>query len=522
MEASPGVCGAVPPLLSSFVDALVDFSVSGLFLPTQDDPRLDPNTSPASRPPLPTRFPAPARLVAIGDLHGDLPKAAQAFALAGLADPATGRWTGGTSVAVQVGDVLDRGGDEIRLLYLLHRLKIEAAHAGGQLLTILGNHDVMNVAFDFRYVTREGLAEFERWGSWYREGIAMKRLCDGVEDPGDPFEGIPRVFQGVKEECFEGFRARIAALRPNGPISRKFLAGNQTVVVVGDSVFVHGGLLRDHVEYGLERLNEEVRAWIEGSEGSWMPRLLRGRDSLVWLRKFSDGENCDCAHLEEVLSSIPGVRRMVMGHTIQERINGVCENRAIRVDVGLSKGCTNGLPEVLEIVDGKHLRILTSNEVFRQKQEYKTPAVVREGGGRKARISWSIPRISNMMKQTTLSFTAVFAQGINGHCGGDPLLGYGLNEPPLKANDTKGPDTISFNDDRRDASVEVPRRGVVHSRHLLGFFIVNAFDRGARATSSHLTVIGRRRAARGRRPWGATQGPVQQSVRLRGVRCFKR
>ncbi|CAA6668453.1 unnamed protein product [Spirodela intermedia] len=329
-------CLVVPPLLSSFVDAFVDFSVGGIFFPL----RRSSDRSPILKV---------ERLRA-----GDAAK--QAFSLAGLVDSQEGRWKGGSSVAVQVGDVLDRGGEEIRLMYLLHRLKIEASRAGGALHIINGNHEVMNVALDFRFATPAGIAEFERWGVWYRVGMAMKRLCDGVESPKDPFEGIPSVFPDVKEEFLEGIRARIAALRPDGPISRRFLAGNQTVVVVGDSVFVHGGLLRDHVEYGLERLNDEVRDWIEGSTSS-MPRHLKGRDSLVWLRRFSDGPDCDCTHLEEVLSTIPGAKRM---------------NRAIRVDVGLSKGCTNGLPEVLEIVEGKQLRVLTSNEVFRHKNTYES------------------------------------------------------------------------------------------------------------------------------------------------------
>ncbi|XP_078447403.1 calcineurin-like metallo-phosphoesterase superfamily protein [Wolffia australiana] len=372
MEEVVEQCGGVPHLVSSFVDAFVDFSVSGIFFPVVDH-RCD-----LSDLRIATIHPSPERLVAIGDLHGDLRKAKQAFALAGLVNGEE-RWTGGSSVAVQVGDVLDRGGEEIRLLYLLQRLKIEASRAGGALHVINGNHEVMNVALDFRFVTPEGLREFERWGFWYRSGVAMKRLCDGVNLPKDPFLGIPDSFPDVKEEFVEGIRARIAALRPDGPISGRFLVQNQTVLVIGDSVFVHGGLLRNHVEYGIERLNEEVRDWIKGDK-RWMPNYLRGRDSLVWLRRFSDGPDCDCTHLEDVLSTIPGAKRMVMGHTIQERINGVCSNRAIRVDVGLSKGCTNGLPEVLEILEGKQLRVLTSNELFRQKSAmYEAAERMKEG-----------------------------------------------------------------------------------------------------------------------------------------------
>ena len=49
----------------------------------------------------PTFLPAVPRLVAIGDLHGDMQKARRAFRLGGLVD-ASDRWAGGTTTAVQV------------------------------------------------------------------------------------------------------------------------------------------------------------------------------------------------------------------------------------------------------------------------------------------------------------------------------------------------------------------------------------------------------------------------------------
>ena len=54
--------------------------------------------------PLTTFLPAAARLVAIGDLHGDMGKTRRAFKIAGLID-ANDRWTGGTTTAVQVNTV---------------------------------------------------------------------------------------------------------------------------------------------------------------------------------------------------------------------------------------------------------------------------------------------------------------------------------------------------------------------------------------------------------------------------------
>lgn len=316
-----------------------------------------------------TRYPTPERLIAIGDLHGDFDKSKQAFRIAGLID-ASDKWIGGSTTVVQIGDVLDRGGNELKILYFIEKLKREAAKTGGKIITMNGNHEIMNMEGDFRFVTKEGLDEFRVWADWYCLGNKMKGMCRGLDKPKDPFDGIPLVFRGVRKEYLDGIRARIAALRPEGPISRRFFTDNVTVLVVGDSIFVHGGLLPEHVEYGLERINQEVRNWINGSNGKRAPVHCRGRDGVVWVRRFSreQAENCDCSALEHVLATVPGVKRMIMGHTIQESgINGACNNRAIRIDVGMSSGCGNGLPEVLEIDRNSGLQVLTSNTIYQNK-----------------------------------------------------------------------------------------------------------------------------------------------------------
>jgi hypothetical protein len=85
---------------------------------------------------------------------------------------------------------------------------------------------------------------------------------------GSPFLGMPKSFPGVKPEFWDGMWSRLAALRPNGSISRWFLADLPTVLVVGDSVFIHGGFLEANVDYGLERINADQR----GSTSPWRVR----------------------------------------------------------------------------------------------------------------------------------------------------------------------------------------------------------------------------------------------------------
>lgn len=353
-------CSRLPALLSSFVDTFVDFVVGGQFLSSNSTPTNEGDADWAHRV---TRIPSADRLVAIGDIHGDLQKARQALMVAQVMDE-NGQWIGGNTTVVQVGDLLDRGGDEIKVIYLLEKLKQQADKSGGRVVILNGNHEIMNVEGDFRYVTPAGMEEFKRWANWYTVGNDMKNLCEGLGHQRDIFEGIPAVLP-------EAWRARMAALRPGGPISSRFLSTHPTVVIVGGSVFVHGGLLPTHTYHGLERMNEEVKDWILGGKGQRGPPYVHGKDAVVWLRKYSTSDS-HCSLLEKALASIPGAKRMIVGHTIQKLgINGACENRVIRVDVGMSRGCINGIPEVLEIKGDSELRVLTPDPAYETKQAEK-------------------------------------------------------------------------------------------------------------------------------------------------------
>ena len=278
----------------------------------------------------PFRLSQPGRLIAIGDLHGDVDAARAALRLGGAIDDSD-RWIGENLSVVQTGDQLDRGDREREIVDLFTRLGPAASARGGRVVALNGNHEIMNVQGDFRYVTPGGLTAFE-----------------GVRPPSPLASGAP-----------PSYAERAAAFLPGGAYALE-LAERDVVAVVGDSVFVHGGLLPAHLRYGIDRINREAREWMKGGVRA-APDAVGGEAAPIWVRDYSLDPVAEsaCQALGEVLSAL-GAKRMVVGHTVQRSgISSACNDRVYRIDVGLSRYYGDGPIQVLEI-EGGRVRILST------------------------------------------------------------------------------------------------------------------------------------------------------------------
>lgn len=234
-------------------------------------------------------YPAPARLVAVGDLHGDLEATLAVLRLAGLVDE-KGAWSGGDSWLVQTGDTIDRGPDSRGVLACLRRLEGEAAAAGGKVIPLLGNHEVMNLTGDWRYVSPEDLAGYG------------------------------------------GESARRAAYASSGE-DGAWIRSHDATVRVGSTVFVHGGIDERWSRLGTRGINAAVRAALDGGD----PAVL-GSDGPLWNRGYVLSEPVTaCAELGRALSSL-GATQMVVGHTTQKsgRIASLCGGQLYAIDTGIS------------------------------------------------------------------------------------------------------------------------------------------------------------------------------------------
>jgi 3',5'-cyclic AMP phosphodiesterase CpdA len=66
-------------------------------------------------------------------------------------------WSGDDAILVQTGDIVDRGTYAWDIYRLMARLRGEASRVGGRVVSILGNHEVMNAIGDWRYVTQDDI-----------------------------------------------------------------------------------------------------------------------------------------------------------------------------------------------------------------------------------------------------------------------------------------------------------------------------------------------------------------------------
>jgi hypothetical protein len=137
---------------------------------SRDDPGDMHETLVTLRPPVrpPVAVAGVDSLYVVGDTHGEYDALVEGLRVAGLVD-AELRWTGGRRHLVFAGDLVDRGPDVRALLWLVYRLEREAAAAGGAVHVVLGNHEVMVMLGDLRYVHEKELqlAELHR-AQYYR------------------------------------------------------------------------------------------------------------------------------------------------------------------------------------------------------------------------------------------------------------------------------------------------------------------------------------------------------------------
>ena len=252
----------------------------------------------------------------LGDIHGQYNRMIKNLQKHAVVDSQL-NWTWGKGHLVFVGDIFDRGNKVTETLWFIYNLEQKAEKAGGQVHITFGNHELMVLNKDNRYIAHE-----------------YKTLCRNL--------GLDY------DELFH----------PNSVLG-EWLRSKNSMTKINDILFVHGGISQKQIESGIspKQVNELMRQYlVAGSNAenqeeynqilkSFGPFWYRGYFmDRVQYKKIIETE------LDDVLKKLQ-VSKIVVGHTENEILSSSFNGKIIDVNIPLAD---DSIPnQALLIEDGK-------------------------------------------------------------------------------------------------------------------------------------------------------------------------
>jgi hypothetical protein len=312
--------------------------------------------------------------IALGDVHGNFDALCDLLKHLGLINDAH-HWTGGHTLLVQTGDLVDRGAKERDVLELMMLLESEAPEVGGQVEILLGNHEVMNLMGDVRYATPEIFATFatadsealrkssyEQYVKWQKENSALLAQAD------DPQLAL------TEQQWFEKHPPGFIELRmafSRGGVYGKWLREHHAIEKFDAIVYLHGGIAPEQSRNSISQINSrtrsEIRQWDEMFQylvdrklilpfftfqeasavakailaprgkprkavpqeqmeklapflemGSW---LILAENGPLWYRGYDEWPDQEGAALADSVLHAYNASAIVVGHTVQKTLN---------------------------------------------------------------------------------------------------------------------------------------------------------------------------------------------------------
>ena len=250
-------------------------------------------------------IPPVKRIVAIGDIHGDFQILLKVLKKLGIINKEN-QWIAGNTYLVQLGDVVDgrarigdwRGDNEKLIIEFLLQLDQKARAHHGRVITLLGNHEIMNIVGNYSYASENGI-----------------RKMGGIE-------GRKNFFNS------------------KGSIFHKYALNSYLVVKIGDWVFCHAGFTEQKSSlYTIPNINKMFKQFIQNkfnnSDRQKFINLLLGENGILTYRGYGK-EKPPCKKFYSAVGNLNG-KFMVVGHTTQSYINSACKNRLWRVDTAMSR-----------------------------------------------------------------------------------------------------------------------------------------------------------------------------------------
>jgi hypothetical protein len=255
------------------------------------------------------------KLYILGDLHGDLENTKIALQKAGLIN-SDNQWIKSNCKLIQMGDQVDavcRTKDkekcnniinlDVEVIYFMEEMARQAEKFNSKVISILGNHEIMNIYGDLRFVAENDIK---------RIGGRNERL---------------RLFQPGSE---------LAKLLSNRPLIYKY----------NDYIFCHGGLSMSMLKKNsIEDMNNQTKEWLLNQRRQ--PEFLETEDSPIWSRKFAFDMG-NQSELDQILKHTKS-KKIFVGHTVVDNIQSKYEGKFWLTDVGISSTFPGDQIQIIEI-----------------------------------------------------------------------------------------------------------------------------------------------------------------------------
>lgn len=262
-----------------------------------------------------TAFRKVERIAAVSDIHGQYDLMIALLKAHGIIDKEN-NWAFGRGHLVVLGDIFDRGDEVTGLLWFVYKLEQQAEKAGGKVHYLLGNHEVMALKGDLRYIHKKYRYTMARMGMSYDQLFGK-----------DTFLG-------------------------------RWLRSRPVAISINRTAFVHAGLSRQLLEMGLTfgAMNDLFREQIlDQPEDSILadPYLayLYSEDGPIWYRGYFE-DDFTRGQAQWILNAI-NMKHLVVGHTSFSEIVSLFRNRIIGIDSSIKLGKQG---EILLIENNKFYR----------------------------------------------------------------------------------------------------------------------------------------------------------------------
>ncbi|MBB5637440.1 hypothetical protein HDE68_003355 [Pedobacter cryoconitis] len=256
----------------------------------------------------PAEFKQPDRIIALSDIEGEF-EAFRNLLLANKVMDEQYNWIFGKGHLVICGDLFDRGKEVTATLWLLYKLEQDAKSKGGYLHTILGNHDIMNLSGDLRYVEPKYFENANLMGLDYKELYS-----------------------------------------PDTELGN-WLRSKNLIEKIGDNLCLHAGVapVINTLKMSLAEINNRCRPYYDQAKKreSFTDTVARKffdgtRSSLFWYRGYFVEPKATEAEVDQTLS-LYKVKRIIVGHTITATNVGFYYNgKVLGIDVNQHKGKHEG------------------------------------------------------------------------------------------------------------------------------------------------------------------------------------